>query len=203
MPIACALPDVSRPLGILASESSDEALIQRIADGDERALRVLFARHNVRIYRFALRLTENPSTAEDVVNDVFFDVWRQAAAFQASSRVSTWLLAITRHKAISAIRHRSEAQWDEDLASNIADAADDPEDSMHVQNRSAVVQHCLARLSPAQREVIDLAYYHEKSIAEVATIVKAPEATVKTRMFYARKRLSELLVARGIQTARW
>ena len=59
------------------------------------------------------------------------------------------------------------------------------------------------QLSPAQREVIDLVYYHEKSIAEVAAIVNAPENTVKTRMFYARKQLAELLAAKGVQTACW
>jgi RNA polymerase sigma-70 factor (ECF subfamily) len=154
----------------------------------------------VRVYRFALRLTGNSATAEDIVNEVFFDVWRQAAGFEEKSQVSTWLLAITRNKAFSSIRRRSESQLDEEFASTIADPADDPEDSTDKKGRSAILQHCLRQLSPAQREVIDLVYYHEKSVAEVSEIVDVPEKTVKTRMFYARKRLSELLATKNIHT---
>src|ERR1700693_3978984 len=96
--IAYALPEVfARRFEADVAHVPDEALIWSIADGDERALKTLFARHNVRIYRFVLRLTGNPSTAEDVVNDVFFDVWRQASGFAATSRVSTWLLGLRRH----------------------------------------------------------------------------------------------------------
>jgi RNA polymerase sigma-70 factor, ECF subfamily len=66
---------------------------------------------------------------------------------------------------------------------------------------SAVLRQCLTQLSPAHREVIDLVYYHEKSIAEVAEIIGAPENTVKTRMFHARKRIAALLDARGFDAA--
>ena len=65
-------------------------------------------------------------------------------------------------------------------------------------SKAAAIRACLDALSPAHREVIDLVYYHEKSVAEVAEIVDAPENTVKTRMFHARKRLSELMKERGI-----
>ena len=105
MQIGYALPDVTiRHQRTDVAETSDEALIEAIAGGDKQALKVLFTRHNVQVHRFALRLTGNSSTAEDIVNDVFFDVWRHAAAFEAKSRVSTWLLAIARYKAISVIR---------------------------------------------------------------------------------------------------
>jgi RNA polymerase sigma-70 factor (ECF subfamily) len=67
--------------------------------------------------------------------------------------------------------------------------------------RSAILRQCLEKLSPAHREIIDLVYYHERSIEEVATIVAAPAGTVKTRMFYARKLLAEHLRAAGIETA--
>jgi RNA polymerase sigma-70 factor (ECF subfamily) len=202
MEIDYALPGVTTShLRTDVSERSDKALIESIAEGDKLAMRVLFARHYVRVYRFALRLTGNSATAEDIVNEVFFDVWRQAGGFEAKSQVSTWLLAITRYKAISSIRRRSESQLDEEFASTIADTADNPEDSMDKKGRSAILQHCLRQLSPAHREIIDLVYYHEKSVAEVAEIVDAPEKTVKTRMFYARKRLSEMLATKNIHTA--
>ena len=86
--------------------TSDEALIGRIAAGDKLAMQVLFARHHVRVYRFVLRLVGDASRAEDLINDVFLDVWRTADKFEARSQVSTWLLAIARYKALSALRKR-------------------------------------------------------------------------------------------------
>src|SRR5947208_17138825 len=83
--------------------TSDEALIGRIAAGDKLAMQVLFARHHVRVYRFVLRLVGEPSRAEDLISDVFLDVWRQADRFEARSQVSTWLLAIARYKALTSL----------------------------------------------------------------------------------------------------
>src|SRR5215471_12270641 len=87
--------------------SSDEMLIGRIAGGDQLAMQTLFARHRVPIYRWLLRIVRDETLAEDLLSDVFLDVWRQAAAFEGRSSVSTWLLAIARHKALSARRDRS------------------------------------------------------------------------------------------------
>ena len=86
--------------------TSDEALIGRIATGDKVAMQVLFARHHVRVYRFVLRLVRDQTKAEDLISEVFLDVWRQAGKFEARSAVSTWLLAIARYKALSARRLR-------------------------------------------------------------------------------------------------
>jgi len=80
----------------------------------------------------------------------------------------------------------------------IEDASDTPEVSLQKKDKGAVLRNCLEQLSREHREVIDLVYYHEKSVEEVAEIVGIPEATVKTRMFYARKKLSELLKAAGL-----
>jgi RNA polymerase sigma-70 factor, ECF subfamily len=178
--------------------TSDEALIGAIAAGNRRAMQTLYARHNVRIYRFVLRLTNDSSLAEDLVSEVFIDVWRGAQGFKAKSRVSTWMLAIARHKALSALRRRSDARLDEYTAAVIADPADDAETTTNNRDRSAIVQQCLLQLSPLHREVLDLVYYHEKSVSEVAEIVGAPANTVKTRMFYARKRMQTLLEAAGL-----
>ena len=92
----------------------DEELIGRIADGDRVAMQVLFARHHVRVFRFALRLVRNEAMAEDLISEVFLDVWRQAGRFEGRSAVTTWLLAIARFKALSALRKKPEAELDED-----------------------------------------------------------------------------------------
>ena len=178
--------------------TSDEVLIARIADGDRLAMQVLFARHHVRVYRFVLRLVRNEATAEDLISDVFLDVWRQAGKFEGRSAVSTWLLSIARFKALSALRRRPVEELDEETAEQIEDQTDDPETALAKKDKGAILQKCLTALSAEHREVIDLVYYHEKSVEEVAGIVGIPEATVKTRMFYARKKLSELLKEQGI-----
>jgi RNA polymerase sigma-70 factor, ECF subfamily len=179
--------------------TSDEVLIGRIANGDRLAMQVLFARHHVRVFRFVVRLVRNESTAEDLISDVFLDVWRQAGRFEGRSAVTTWLLSIARFKALSALRRRPDEELDEEAAGAIEDPSDDPETSLEKKDKSALIRECLTGLSADHREIIDLVYYHEKSVEEVAEIVGIPENTVKTRMFYARKKLGELLKAAGIE----
>ena len=178
--------------------TTDEVLISRIATGDGLAMQVLYARHHVRVYRFVLRLVGNATVAEDLISDVFLDVWRQAGKFEARSAASTWLLAIARFKALSAMRRKPEEELDEDTVGAVEDPSDDPEVAVQKKDKGEILRKCLSALSPEHREIIDLVYYHEKSVEEVAGIVGIPEATVKTRMFYARKKLSELLKAAGV-----
>jgi RNA polymerase sigma-70 factor, ECF subfamily len=174
---------------------ADELLISRIARGDRLAMQVLFARHHVRIYRFVLRLMRDEMAAEDVISEVFLDVWRQASRFEGRSAVSTWLIAIARFKALSVLRKRREAELDDETAHSIEDTSDDPERVVQKQDKGEKLRECLTALSPEHREIIDLVYYHEKSVQEVAQIVGIPENTVKTRMFYARKKLAELVAS--------
>jgi RNA polymerase sigma-70 factor (ECF subfamily) len=84
---------------------------------------------------------------------------------------------------------------DEKIASTVADPADDPEVVLQRKTRAELLRHSLARLSPEHGEVIDLVYFHGKSVKEVAEIVGTAEATVKTRMFYARKKLADFVAA--------
>jgi RNA polymerase sigma-70 factor, ECF subfamily len=144
--------------------------------------------------RWLLRFVSNETLAEDLLSEVFLDVWRHANRFQYRSSVSTWLMSIARHKALSARRRRTEgAELDEKIEATIADPANDPEVALQEKDRGELVRRALMRLSPEHREVIDLVYYHEKSVEEVAHILDVPPATVKTRMFYARKKLADLI----------
>jgi RNA polymerase sigma-70 factor, ECF subfamily len=179
--------------------TSDEVLIGRIANGDRLAMQVLYARYHVRVFRFVVRMVRDEAMAEDLISEVFLDVWRQAGRFEGRSTVSTWMLAIARFKALSALRRRLDGELDEETASAIEDPTDDPEIALEKKDKSAMIRKCLVGLSAEHREIIDLVYYHEKSVGEVAEIVGIPENTVKTRMFYARKRLAELLKAAGIE----
>lgn len=172
------------------NQASDQALIARVAKGDQLAMRTLFARHQTAVYRWIRRFVRDEASAEDLLSEVFLDVWRQAGSFQARSSVSTWLLAIARHKALSACRRRVDDQLDEDFAANIHDPGDDPETMLIHKNCAELLRHSVANLSRKHREVLDLVYYHGKSVKEVAEIAGIPEATVKTRMFHARRKLA-------------
>ena len=184
-----------------AKATTDEVLLQLVANGDKDAMRVLFARHNVRVFRFLTRIVGNEATAEDLLNEVFLEVWRNAGRFEARSQVSTWILAIARFKALAAMRRRRHDELDDEASEMIEDTADDPEVAVQKTERSALLQQCLKQLSIAHRQVVDLVYYHEQSIEEVAEIIGVPSSTVKTRVFYARKRIAELMAERGLERA--
>jgi RNA polymerase sigma-70 factor, ECF subfamily len=181
-------------------DHSDEALIEKVAAGNRLAMQVLFARHHVRVYRFVLRMVCNDAIAEDVTSEVFLSVWRQAHRFEARSAVTTWMLAIARYKTLAELRRRTEAPVNQESAET-SDPADDPEVLFQNKHRGEILRRCLTRLSREHREIIDLVYYHEKSVQEAAQILGIPGNTVKTRMFYARRKLSELLGAQGIVAA--
>ena len=183
------------PAHAAGEPSSDEMLIARIAGGDRLAMQTLFARHRTPVYRWLLRLVGNETVAEDLLSDVFLDVWRQAGRFQARSAVSTWLLAIARFKALSARRGRKDAELDETIEATVADSSDNPEVVLQKKSRDQFVRTALTTRSLEHREIIDLVYYHDKSVDECAQILGVPPGTVKTRMFYARKKLAELVQA--------
>jgi RNA polymerase sigma-70 factor, ECF subfamily len=171
--------------------SSDEMLVTRIAAGDKLAMQALFARHRASVYRWLLRFVGNETVAEDLLSDVFFDVWQQAGRFEGRAAVTTWLLSIARFKALSARRRRTHAELDETIEATVADSADNPEIALQQKCRSELVRTALMKLSPDHREIIDLVYYHEKSVEDCALILGIPAATVKTRLFYARKKLAD------------
>lgn len=183
---------------VAAQATSDDMLLESIADGNRTAMHILYCRQNVRVYRFILRIVRDATTAEDLVSQVFLDVWRTAGQFQGRSQVSTWLLSIARFKALTAMRQRRFEDIDQEDVRQIADGCDTPETSLDRSDTSAILRACVQKLSPAHREIINLVYYHEKSVEEVGKIIGIPQSTVKTRMFYARKQLADLLKGAGV-----
>jgi RNA polymerase sigma-70 factor (ECF subfamily) len=145
------------------------------------------------VYRWLVRFVNDAPLAEDLLSEVFLDVWRQAGRFEGRSTVSTWLMSIARYKALAARRRRTDAELDEHIEATVADTSDDPETALAKKTRNEVLRRALTRLSSEHRQIIDLVYYHEKSVEEAAQILQVPAATVKTRMFYARKKLAVLV----------
>jgi RNA polymerase sigma-70 factor (ECF subfamily) len=187
--------------GIAAARAtSDEALLEGIADGNRTSMHTLYCRHNVRVFRFIFRMVRDTTVAEDLVSQVFLDVWRTAGQFEGRAQVSTWLLSIARFKALTALRQRRHEDVDQDDVLEIADETDTPEQALDRSRTSAILRACVAKLSPAHREIINLVYYHEKSVEEVGAIIGIPQSTVKTRMFYARKQLADLLKVAGVDS---
>ena len=202
MQMQSTLSDVSSvPHGRRLKDFLDEGLIRSIAAGDRHAMHVLYVRHNVKTYRFILRLVRDVSSAESLVSEVFLDIWRRAGNFDGRSQVSTWILAIARNKALSMLGRRSAQEFDDRTAVAIEDPADHPGLTLQKRQRASTISNCLKRLSASHREIIDLVYYHEKAVDEVAEIIRVPRNTVKTRMFYARNRLAALLAEAGLDKA--
>jgi RNA polymerase sigma-70 factor (ECF subfamily) len=179
--------------------ASDVALLAQVAGGDRLAMRNLYLRHERRVFRFVLRMLGDRCLTEDVLSEVFFEVWKKAEHFQGRSSVSTWLLGIARHKALTAAatKFRSFESLDGPAAISVADPTADQDAAMLEYERSVILHRCLEALSHEHREIIDLVYYQEMSIKQIADLLDIPENTVKTRMFYARKRLAALVEAAG------
>ncbi len=176
----------------------DEDLIGLVAKKDRAAMRVLFARHNVRVFRFLMRRVRNEAHAEELTNEVFLEVWLHAGRFEGRSTATTWMLSIAHNKSMSALRKRREDTLDDETAEQVPDSGDDPEHQAQKSNKAAIIRDVVNALSAEHMEVIDLVYYHEKSVREASEIIGIPEATVKTRMHYARKQLGQKLKQAGI-----
>ena len=179
--------------------SDDRALIRQIAVGDAKALERLFTRNQTRVFRYLMRIVRNEAIAEELLNEVFLGAWNGASRYEGRSEPSTWLLSIAHNKAVSTLRKKREVSgYDEETAGQIPDEDDTPEVVSQKLDKGAAIKSAMNALSAEHREILDLVYYQEQSVAEAAEILQIPEATVKTRMFYARKKLGEILKARGV-----
>lgn len=183
----------------MQSHAEERALLQAIAAGDAKALERLFTRVQARVFRFLTRIVKNQAIAEELLNEVFLSVWQNAQRYEGRSEPMTWMLSIAHNKAVSALRKRTEVVGiDDEAAQDVLAEDDTPDIAVQKQDKREKINACIAELSPDHRTILDLVYYQEQSVAEVAEILGIPENTVKTRMFYARKKLSVLLEARGI-----
>lgn len=183
------------------SNVSDAMLLKGVAEGDKAAMHIIFARHRRRVLGAILRMVRNPGIAEDIANQVFLDVWRTANKFEYRARVSTWLLSIARFKALNSLRERVHENIEQVDVLGIADAGDTPDAALDRKETTGILDACLQQLSPDHRQIIDLFYYRENSVAEVSEIVGIPQATVKSRLFYARNQLTKILVNAGLEAA--
>ena len=204
------VPDVSAP-----DQQQDVELIRAVALRDRRAFERLYYRHAARLGRYLMRFLRQREAVEEALNDVMLVVWQNASRFDpAASRVSTWLFGIAHNKALKALasaKSRSmevalePVQVDDAHAGaeghDIAEQADssDPERTLASRQLGGMLARALEELTPEHRMVVELAFGQDCSYHDIATVTGAPVNTVKTRMFYARKRLAEILRRWGVR----
>jgi len=180
---------------------SDGQLLARIARGDKDAVTALYRRLERPLFAFLVKTLRDREAAADVLNETMLDVWRQAGRFEGKSSVATWIYSIAHHKAVSWLRKRREVELDEEAVAAIPDDTPGADKVIATRDMSQIIARLMEKLSVDHRIVLQLAYFQEFSVGQIAEILDCPENTVKTRMFYARQRLRTLLEAEGIEGA--
>jgi RNA polymerase sigma-70 factor (ECF subfamily) len=195
-------PNITETVKRSAPMDEDLVLIRRVARHDRQAFEILYHRYARRLASYLARLLRQRELVEEVLNDVMLVVWQNAARFEPTARFSTWLFGIAHHKAMKALG-RSANKPLPMLTVPHAEASDqdNPEGMMTHQELGHTLTRALSTLSPEQRAVVELTFYHEYSYQEIAEIVGCPVNTVKTRMFHARRRLAQCLARLGLHRA--
>lgn len=183
-------------------EEDDPELIRRIAAKDRGAFETLYQRYVPRLHRYLSRQIQSPELTEEVLDDVMLVVWQSAERYNHTSRVSTWIFGIAHHKALKARARVATRPAGTPLSDEEAAGGEGPEDVTMRGELDRLLARGLAELSPEQRAVVELTFYHGWSYREIAEITRAPVNTVKTRMFHARRRLAPILTALGLTRRR-
>jgi RNA polymerase sigma factor (sigma-70 family) len=180
----------------------DDDLLIACAEGDEQALGSLYDRFGTVAYRLALRIVRDAALAEDVVQEGFLTVWRQAERFDGSrGSTSTWILTLVHRRAVDLVRRQARFNALPDQLEAMAPqsaSAESTDDDVALREARRKVQAALATLSRAEREVLELAYWGGLTQSEIATALGIPSGTVKSRTFTALARLREAL-SRGAE----
>ncbi|MFI5109940.1 MAG: sigma-70 family RNA polymerase sigma factor [Terriglobales bacterium] len=160
--------------------SSDLALVTAVRSGDQNAMAVLYDRYSSIVYSVALRVLQDTGAAEDVLQDIFMQLWRRPAAFDASrGNMAAWLAVIARNRAIDALRRRRpQDDIDEVMVSVVPDLASGAERSRAMEK----VRGALQAMPPAQRAALEMAYFEGLTHAEIAEKTGDPLGTIKTRI---------------------
>jgi RNA polymerase sigma factor (sigma-70 family) len=188
---------ITREHGTKASAvmlDDEAALIARVAGLDQSAFESLYRAYYPKLRHFLLRMMRRSALIEDVLDETMLVVWRKARTYNHASKLSTWIFAIAYRQSLKALRRGDEPQGHDD-ADQLHSPEPEPDGALQSQQVSGRLQAAIATLSAEHRAVIELTYYQGYACREVAAIMQCPVDTVKTRMFYARRRLKTLLLA--------
>ena len=194
---------------------TDETLLQEFVAGERASFELLVRRHSQELYRFAYRITGSSSSAEDVVQESFLQVYSSAGGFDPARKFKPWLFTIVGNKARDYLRKRDrrrevpvDALVDEEGESSrrfieLFATADVPvEEDLSIDEKRRVVRDVMASLPVHLNEIIVLAYYHHYSYREISTIVGIPVGTVKSRLHWAVVAFGERYVAAAAKRMR-
>jgi RNA polymerase sigma-70 factor (ECF subfamily) len=194
--LAVNLPQAADRPKPAEADIDGQALLRRIAAGEEAAMAEFYRAYENSLYRFILSRLNDPFEAADILNEVMLEVWRGAGRFQGRSTVKSWIFGIARHKALDRLRsrQRNAARAGEEPSEDIPDAdAVDPAEAIAATQNAGFVKHCLERMSAAHREVLHLTFFEDLTYGQIAEIAGCPEGTVKTRMFHAKRAMQHCL----------
>lgn len=179
-----------------AVSTDDEAsLLSRVAAEEIEAFETLYRLYSPRLQRFVRGITKQPMLIEEILDDTMMVVWRKAYTFNHTAKVSTWILAIAYRQSLKALKRHGEPV-NEDAYDYADVSATGPDDALQHQELREHLDAALGTLSPEQRAVMELTYYFGYACREIAQIMGCPVDTVKTRMFYARRKLKAWLASR-------
>lgn len=179
------------------TSASDQQLIESVAHGDELAFVELYSRYKGGLYNYLLRLLNDRSSAEDILQEVFVAVWKGSGRFRAHSSVKTWVFRIAHNQAISWRRkQKTVIEHKEEISRAGLDA--DPENDLLKSWKTDQLREALSKLSPTHRAVVELSFVHDLTYNEIAQIMDCPVGTIKSRMSYALRHLDGVLKRNGI-----
>lgn len=189
------------------SDATDDVdLIAAVSVGQSQALELLYDRYASIVYRMALRTVRSPELAEEIVQEVFWRVWRRSMSFERErGKVPQWIFGITHNLCIDELRRiqaRPKAIYNDDnhpIFQQLADGRVDVLDTAWMQERRRFLEDALEHLPVAQRQAIELAYFGGMTHQEIATKLNRPLGTIKTRVRLGLQKLHSLLSARGLQ----
>ena len=188
-----APPAPGRPA---ATADDDAALLTRIARGDSAAMRAFYERHNDALRAFLRSRCQDEALAEDIVHDTMLLIWNQPPRHGGRSSVRTWLFAIARNKLVDRMRRSAPLSFVDILPDRVSDAPD-AQTVVEAAQDAHRLRDAMARLKPAQRVVLRLAYFEDMTCEDIARIEGIPLGTVKTRIHHAKRALMHGLARRG------
>ncbi len=185
---------------IMTHDDTDLVLARRLATAEASAMQELYTAYGQRLYSYALRLTDDPQRAEDVVQDALVAAWRSARAYRGEGSFRAWLLGIVHHTAIKSLRHLS-SSLTEAMEETLESHSASPEQQVEENDQSARLQAGLRSLSTEHRAVLELVFYQGLSLEEAAQVCRVPLGTIKSRLSYARRCLRGVLTRQGLEEA--
>lgn len=169
-------------------------LLRKISRGDEEAFRQLYDQTHQKVYFYLYRLVHGRQIAEDILVETFMEVWRCAKAFKGRSRVTTWIFGIARNLAMNELGKQKKHEDISDCSYLSNGIVPDAEP----MDRQRLLKEAMLKLSIKHQEILDLVFFHDLAYPEISQLLDIPVSTVKTRVFYAKEMLKQVLSQMGV-----